>query len=142
MLCKHELDIAIYLGNFAFFVTTVFFVSPLQQGLAGLNHVTQFRDSSTPTPKPYNTGHHANAPPPPAAAHEQPHHNHDDQQQQWQQQQRHAGSRRLLLVLHGKRIYDEQIRRAIMQLREEGHEVRSAALCCSSSSVRLASAQH
>jgi hypothetical protein len=35
-------------------------------------------------------------------------------------------------VLHGKRIYDKQIRQAIIQLRKEGHQVGTLALCCAS----------
>jgi hypothetical protein len=41
--------------------------------------------------------------------------------QQGQQQQ--VAPRKLLLILHGKRIEDDQVRDAIKQLKDEGHEV-------------------
>lgn len=45
---------------------------------------------------------------------------------QTEDQQRPKGfvPRKLLLILHGKRIDDDQIRDAIQQLKHEGHEVR------------------
>ncbi|KAF6259120.1 ATP-NAD kinase-like domain-containing protein [Scenedesmus sp. NREL 46B-D3] len=43
--------------------------------------------------------------------------------QDTQDQQQQVVSRKLLVILHGKRIEDDQVRDAIKQIQEEGHEV-------------------
>ncbi|WIA07993.1 hypothetical protein OEZ85_007464 [Tetradesmus obliquus] len=43
--------------------------------------------------------------------------------QDQQDKQQQVAPRKLLLILHGKRIEDDQVRDAIKQLKEEGHEV-------------------
>jgi hypothetical protein len=45
-----------------------------------------------------------------------------------QDKQQHVAPRKLLLILHGKRIEDDQVRDAIKQLKDEGHEVMPAAV--------------
>lgn len=88
-----------------------------QNGTADLARNLKFQPISG-TSTSHTTGHAPTLPAP-----KPPESNPEQHQPHQQQQQQHPGSRRLLLVLHGKRIYDEQIRNAIMQLREEGHEV-------------------
>jgi hypothetical protein len=53
------------------------------------------------------------------------------------QQQQQVAPRKLLLILHGKRIEDDQVRDAIKQLKDEGHEVMAAAASWSSAGVCL-----
>lgn len=48
--------------------------------------------------------------------------------QDTQDQQQQVVSRKLLVILHGKRIEDDQVRDAIKQIQEEGHEVMRVAI--------------